>query len=369
MDYESLTVQELRKIANAQNIGSGVWRAGASKADLISALSGGSPSDVSKPAVVAPVAMPANVSNQGAVESDSLAKILASALQSHLSPAPATLDESAIRALIADELSKRPNNRVDVHVNGAKSATIDGLQHKDFPALLAECALRNHVWLCGPAGSGKTTACENVAKALGLPFYFNGAIDTEYKLAGFIDAQGRYVSRPFRKAYECGGVYLWDEIDASLPSALLAFNAALANGQCDFPDAQVKKHPDFICVASANTWNGATSDYVGRFKLDGATLDRFAYLYWGYDEDLERAIVASMFPDNSVVADYVKRVQSIRSEAARHGVKHIVSPRASINGAKALASGIPLDVVLSRHVKKGLDNAAWEKIHTMKVGA
>src|SRR5690606_7558053 len=95
-----------------------------------------------------------------------------------------------------------------------------------------------NVWLAGPAGSGKTTAAEQVAKALKLKFYFNGAIDTEYKLSGFVDAHGRIVSTAFREAYTNGGVYLFDEVDASLPSATLAFNAALANGQCDFPGSK-----------------------------------------------------------------------------------------------------------------------------------
>ena len=49
--------------------------------------------------------------------------------------------------------------------------------------------------MAGPAGSGKTSLAEALAKALGLPFFFNGAIDSPYKLAGFIDAQGR-INRP-----------------------------------------------------------------------------------------------------------------------------------------------------------------------------
>ena len=57
--------------------------------------------------------------------------------------------------------------------------------------------------------------------------------------AGFIDAQGRIVNTEFRKAYEHGGLFLFDEIDASFPQAILAFNAALAN---DFMDFQIKKY-------------------------------------------------------------------------------------------------------------------------------
>lgn len=41
VDYENTTVAELRKLACDRSIGSGVWRAGASKSELVNALSGG----------------------------------------------------------------------------------------------------------------------------------------------------------------------------------------------------------------------------------------------------------------------------------------------------------------------------------------
>jgi hypothetical protein len=116
-------------------------------------------------------------------------------------------------------------------------------------------------------------------------------VSSEYKLTGFIDAQGRIVSTAFRKAFEFGGVFLFGETDASMPGALLAFNTALANGWMDFPDGVVQKHPDFRVVADANTFGtGADRLYVGRNQLDAASLDRYAVLDWPYDEALEAAL-------------------------------------------------------------------------------
>jgi hypothetical protein len=146
--------------------------------------------------------------------------------------------------------------------------------------------------IVGPAGSGKTTAAQKVAEMLGLPFYFTGAINSEYKLTGFIDAQGRIVNTAFRKAFVEGGVFLFDEMDGSLPAATLAFNAATANRVFDFPDGTHEAHPDFIALAACNTYgNGASRQYVGRNQLDAATLDRYATLEWNYDEALEAAIM------------------------------------------------------------------------------
>jgi hypothetical protein len=227
---------------------------------------------------------------------------------------------------------------VQVGENGAKVNV--GRAHKQFATLLKFVGAGVNVWLAGPAGSGKTTAAEQAAKALGLRFYFNGAIDTEYKLSGFVDAQGRVVSTAFREAFTNGGVYLFDEVDASLPGATLAFNAALANGACDFPGATepVQKHPDFRVIAAGNTWgHGATMEYVGRNRLDAAFLDRFVQLTWAYDEELEASL--------STNAAWCTEVQRLRRRAAEQGLKVVVSPRATIFGCKLLAAGLSTEEV------------------------
>lgn len=245
-----------------------------------------------------------------------------------------------------------------------------GLQHYRFEALLLRCRIALaaaakgkylNIWLVGPAGSGKTTAAENVAKAIeaeiGEPFNFefNGALDSEHKLLGFVDANGKIVSRPFRKAWTEGGIYLFDEVDASMPGACLALNAALANGYCDFPDGKIDRSPKCVVIASGNVWNGATEDYVGRFQPDAAFADRFIKFRWDYDEKLERAIA-----QNDVWCDYVIKVRTI---IRKKGIKkHVVSPRASQFGALMLSGGVPWREVVEDCVRKGLPDATWKII-------
>ena len=77
-----------------------------------------------------------------------------------------------------------------------------GKQHFQFEKLSKYVQTKNNIFLVGSAGSGKTTSARNIAKALNIKFYFTGAINSEYKLTGFIDAQGRIVNTEFRKAYE-----------------------------------------------------------------------------------------------------------------------------------------------------------------------
>ncbi|MBR3890461.1 MAG: AAA family ATPase [Bacilli bacterium] len=146
--------------------------------------------------------------------------------------------------------------------------------------------------LVGPAGTGKSTAVEQVARAMGLPFYTMNRIQNSFDLTGYNDANGRYVSTQFYEAYTKGGIFFFDEIDASSPEALVTINTALAQGYMAFPNGLVKMHPDFKVVAAGNTYGkGANRQYCGRNSLDSATLDRFMIIEWDYDRKLEAKII------------------------------------------------------------------------------
>jgi hypothetical protein len=166
------------------------------------------------------------------------------------------------------------------------------LQHAYFQALLRIVKARRNSWLCGPAGSGKTTSANEVAKLLGLKFFAKsvGPQVTESSLLGYQDANGKTVRTLLREAFEFGGVFLLDEVDAASPAVLVVINALLANDCASFPDAVVEKHADFVLIAGANTIGlGADRQYVGRQQIDAATLDRFVLLDWPYDPRIEAA--------------------------------------------------------------------------------
>ena len=169
---------------------------------------------------------------------------------------------------LKDKIQRIRNYKtISINIQNGEHIKDLGKQHFQFEKLSKYVQTKNNIFLVGSAGSGKTTAARNIAKALNIKFYFTGAINSEYKLTGFIDAQGRIVNTEFRKAYEHGGLFLFDEIDASFPQAILAFNAALANDFMDFPDKKVPKHKNFYCIAAANTFGtGADRQYVGRIN-------------------------------------------------------------------------------------------------------
>ncbi len=285
-----------------------------------------------------------------------VAKMMAGAVQHEVPQALKQLinldklsDDVAMAVL--SKIAEVTSTRVEVkQIDGTIKDT--GVQHKQFPILLKAVMARINVWLAGPSGSGKTTAAMNVAKALNLEFRYTGAVGDQYALTGYKDANGKYVRTPFRDAWEYGGLFLWDEVDASDPNALLAFNAALANGTAPFPDAVIPKHKDCVLIAAANTYgHGATQEYVGRLKMDAAFLKRFAFLSWEYDEQLEMATAPN--------PEWTKRVQEIRKRVKDQGLRVLVTPRESYIGASLLSAGIPQSLVEEMTIKSGMTAEQW----------
>ena len=231
-------------------------------------------------------------------------------------------------------------------------------EHKEFRTLLAVISAGVPCMMVGPAGSGKTTAAMKAAKELGIEFYATSVCGQSSKadLAGYMDAGGTYRPSIFRKAYEEGGVFLLDEIDAGNPNVLVVLNAAIANGEYSFPDGKkVKAHKDFRCCAAANTWGlGADRQYVGRNALDAATLNRFGRLDWDYDAVHELRI--------SPRAEWTRHIQKARRAAANAGIRAVISPRDSINGGRLLNAGLDWSKVEKLTFLAGLDAASVKKL-------
>lgn len=227
-----------------------------------------------------------------------------------------------------------------VRARPATQFRTNGSHHVKFRELIAAARCRVPAMLVGPAGSGKTTAAEQLAERLGLTAYVESChpLMSSWDLKGFMGADGKtYHATALRLAIENGGVLLLDEMDASNPGLLTAINAIAASkaGQIiQFPDGPVKIHKDFILVAGCNTFgNGASSEYVGREQLDAATLDRFATIQWDYDLALERKIAGED------MHEWVRHVQSVRRIAEKKKLPLLVSPRAVLNGAALLRDG------------------------------
>lgn len=256
-----------------------------------------------------------------------------------------SMDKEAIAALVRSELkaalADMPSTLIKVQGADGTVRDVKGHKHPLFTDLLTVLSARDsrgypiNVWISGPAGSGKTHAAHQAAEALGLAFYLQGAMSMPHELTGFVDAGGRYHDTPFVRAFRDGGVILLDELDAGDNSALLALNAALANGSMSLPTAElISRHKDTVIIGAANTFGqGATADYIGRTKIDAAFLSRFPVKFsWTYDDKLERNISGN--------EAWAATVQNARKKAHAAGLKIVIDPRHSIAGAALLATGM-----------------------------
>lgn len=328
--YADLSQAQLRKLAQVLKVGSGVWRVGAKKAEMIAAFS-----------AVA----------RGEQFDFSIAK-----------PEP-----RFVQAAVPQPQSEEDRN------------------HKEYAALLAVVNANVPAFLVGPPGTGKSTVASRVAKALGLNFYpVSISMQTsESRLLGYIDANGKPVRTALREAVEHGGLFLCDEIDNGNSNVLAVLNSILANDEVGFPDATVTKHKDFRFLATGNTWGtGANAQFVGRQQLDAATLDRFAMFWLGVDRRLDYIACGLPAPrPNPADIEYhfdpaastvcavergqkwVKHVHAIQEAIERQSARIVVSRRAMQYGVRLLDAGLAWESVERMLLKKGLADDVWRRIN------
>lgn len=272
------------------------------------------------------------------------------------------------------ELLKVANEVRPIEIrNGKNTKKIKGVVHNQFENLLKIVGAGQPVLMVGPAGTGKTYAAELTAEAMGVGFHSIsvGSQTSKSDIQGYMTGSGAYIRTQFREAYEHGGLFLLDEADAGNSNVLILLNAALSNGYMAFPDAMVKRHPNFRMVATANTFgNGASRQYVGRNQLDAATLDRFTVLTWDIDDRIEASLAERGGDEGK---KWLQVVRAVRRRAVEDlELRVVISPRATLRGAELLAAGLPYQDVLrvaltdnipasSKAELINLANATWNK--------
>lgn len=277
------------------------------------------------------------------------------------------IDRSEIEKIVKTEVSNIvfPTRTVLLKDN-EEVRKIEGASHHKLADVVTSLMAGEHVMMVGPAGTGKSTIAEQAAEALQLPSYSISLSPQTpaSQLLGYMQATGEYVPSLFRKAYEEGGVFHFDEVDNAHPSVLATINAALANGHMAFPDQMVKRHDDFRAVASANTYGrGATRQYVGRQAIDAATLDRFSIETIEIDEALENDLCHSTGLEIAQVDRVLKFIRKLRKNAETHGMTVVVSPRASVGMCRLIRAGRSWESAVEARVRRGLSEADWNKIN------
>lgn len=242
--------------------------------------------------------------------------------------------------------------------------TIEGA-HRDLPKLVARLHAGMYVMLIGPAGTGKSYMAHDAAKALGVRCYdLSVTVQTqEWKVAGAHSAV-TFIRGTIREAYENGGVLLIDEFDNGSPNFLAGLNLLLSSDTYTFADGEtVQRHPQFYVVGTANTiGEGGTAQYRARQALDAATLDRFTFMFVDIDPAIEEMLAAQYLEDVTVRADLLRLVRVSRQNVTENNLRVVITPRATLDGAKMLALGEPMDNVIRDRIIRGCSPDIAEKI-------
>lgn len=253
--------------------------------------------------------------------------------------------------------------KIEVNSNKSNETTIDKLvrylQVRDHDGYHLNLAL------VGPAGCGKSTVARIAAERLGVPFYsdsFNR--DTPpWQLTGQYKPMGNdvwdFVSTQFIQAYENGGVYLADELDAADANTLLTLNMALANGHMNVPERHAspvsRRHVDFQFIAAMNTFgHGADRVYAGREQLDEATLDRLTMITVDYDLEYENAFLDTLSSDAK--QHLVEIRAAVRSTIDTAKLRRVLSTRRLIAWGALLDNGFSINEVTGEFFQTWSDN-------------
>lgn len=247
---------------------------------------------------------------------------------------------------------KTPYKVVNVIIDNKKYGSgKPKILHSKFEDVLKLVADGFNPLLVGPAGCGKNVIIEHVADTLGWKFYYCNDVTEEYKVMGFVDANGHYCKTQFFDAFTKGGFIMIDELDQSSASALLSINSTIGTGYHEyaaFPDGNLyNKHPDFHIAAAANTYgNGANMRYCGRNQLDSASLNRFLPVEIDYDRNLESNLVRTQ--------DFLPLYWKIREIVDANMIRQVVSTRNIVNADKMISKNYDLNKIFDYTLVQGM---------------
>ena len=244
------------------------------------------------------------------------------------------------------------------------------LKHYKTDELIETLKTTGLAYLVGPAGTGKSTlAMDACAKMFGVPkddwkfcehfAQISFSPDTTSgEMVGRSDINGVFHKSEVVRVFSEGGLILFDEIDNADASMLVKLNTAIANGQFATPDGIVRRHKDTVIVCTANTYGtGPDAMYVGRSRLDAATLDRFTLstIEVDYDVKLERKIASAIKNEanRAWLLDFVRRVRKAIKD--KH-FRRLCSTRFVINAVKWMCAGKSAAFVEDRFLLGWTDN-------------
>lgn len=164
------------------------------------------------------------------------------------------------------------------------------------------------IYVCGPAGGGKSSSINQLAARLNYPvFEVTGHNRLEFQdLVGHHTVQNGNMTfeyGPLALAMKYGGLLLLNELDLLEPSTATGLNGILDGQPLCIPENSgelVVPHEMFRFAATANTNGGSdeTGLYQGTLRMNLALMDRFTVCEVGYPKpEAELQLLAKYAPN------------------------------------------------------------------------
>lgn len=283
------------------------------------------------------------------------------------------IDEATVERIATDVATRVVGDMAmpekTIVVTPAERREVTGVTHKQFGDVLAMVAAGENVQLVGGPGVGKTHMVEQIAEALGLPFYAIGfhLQSTASELRGYMDATGNYVPTVVADwaSNPEGGLLLCDELDRSHPGIQAALNSLLSNRFIALPNREIIRLTErHVIIGATNTWgDGPTSEFPAAMPFSAEFKDRFAAILIETDEDIELAAAMAKGAPKDLTERAVAYVRSVRSKVKSSAISGVVvSPRASQRMAALLAQGMSWDAAVNVTLRKGMSDDMWKKV-------
>lgn len=259
------------------------------------------------------------------------------------------IDEDRVKAIVVEHIAKVKPRTIQVKI--ADTITkLEGLQHYQLELVLKAIASGVNLAMTGSAATSKTTMAVQAATALGKEYMLFRPMHSPSQAEGYNSAVGEYIMSNLYRCHKAGKIAIFDEFDASDPAITLVINPILDNKTFTYPNGETVTNPDFQVICTMNTrGTGSDRKYVGRNRLDAATLDRFCVLEIERDLALEAAIIGVTEAPKELrlthgglptAEQWLACVRMHREDYSRSHPDKIVSMRAVRDGWKLIQAGI-----------------------------
>mgnify|MGYP001577502392 CR=1 FL=1 len=335
------------------------------------------------PEVVAPIAPATSTFSENfsmAVPASSLESQILALVQPSINSALAKveIDAGKVLSVVQAEIAKLSNAAplvIEVKREDQPTRTIEGA-HYLMPRLLKLLSAGFHVYLWGPAGSGKSTALMQALTALGKGFEIDTLDQTTMRsmVQGFCRPNGEANHTSFTRCWQGddtapdGRGYIAEECDNAPANIQNLFNSALANGHAPLAWGNVERKPGFSFCGNGNTAFRPTRSFPDRKPGSAAFIDRLYFMHWPIDPAIEARVagVASC-RDNVRVettctpAAWHAFVTGLRAWAMTNAPTLMITPRATLLGLQALACGETPAEIAHALIFRGADNELVSK--------